>query len=130
MKRFSQFLTESTDSPAINVEHIYGQFRQSGIHAGNRLCETPLVATRGFAALNTAAHRIESILKEHGLILHELHTVDRPKPEYIMMEYNLTHITDERRIIGTLNVKGKVSPIDKGTVQFFAEITLPHMNLI
>lgn len=127
MKRFSQFLTESTEQTAFNIDHIYGQFRQAGIHAGNRLCESPLVATRGFAALNTAAHRLESILKEHGIILHELYNVDRPKPEFIMMEYALSHITDERKIIGTLNVKGKVSPIDKGTVQFFAEIALSEV---
>ena len=130
MKRFSSFLTESAESPSIDVNNIYGEFRQAGIHAGNRLCEQPLVATRGFAALNTAAHRIETILRNHGVILHELHSVERPKAEYIMMEYSLSHITDERKIIGTLNVKGKISPVDKGTVQFVAEVVLSESSIL
>lgn len=130
MKRFSQFLVENAHSSKINVEQIYGELRQAGIHAGNRLSESPLVATRGFAALNTAAHRIESILREHGILLHQLNNVDRPSPDHILMEYALCEVMDERKIIGTLRVRGNVSPIDKGTVQFHAEMTLPDTRIL
>lgn len=130
MKRFSSFLTESRDDSPINIEHIYGELRQAGIHAGNRLCEEPLVATRGFAALNTAAHRVEAILKDHGILLHEITEVERPRAQYIMMEYTLSSVLDERRIIGSLRIKGKINPIDKGTIQFHAELNIPQGNII
>lgn len=125
MKTFRQYLSESSSAPTLNLEKIYGEFRQAGIHAGNRLSESPLVATRGMAALSTAAHRMESILREHGLLLHQLEEVSRPDPGHIIMEYTLTEVQDERKMMGKLRVNAKLSPVDKGTVQFYAEISTP-----
>lgn len=131
MKKFAEFITESTQPAGrkLNLEQIYGELRRVGIHAGNRLSESPLTASRGLMALSTAIARVSQVLQNHGLVVQRPLAVDRPSPEFVNSRYAISDVSDDQLTIGTLSLTGELNPENKGTLQFHANLDVPHKYL-
>lgn len=132
MKSFQQYLTETTDTPLyphVEISNLLGALRLAGIHAGDRDALDPYLASRGMMALHGASKKIQTVLGNYGLLMHTPTRVTRPAQQMIEMSYKLYHQTDETRCIGELRVVGELSPIDKNTMSFRAQLAFPSKDV-
>lgn len=107
---------------------MYGELRLEGIHAGNRLSDSPFTATKGFMAIATATQRAMGVLKRHGIVIQRPLTVERPSPAYLTATFAVANSTDAQLTVGQLELRGDFDP-DTGAVQFRATLSLPHEYL-
>jgi len=122
MKRFLRYLTEQQQPSENKLSHLLGELRLAGIHAGDRDSRSPYIATRSMMALSGAAQRIQGVLLPYGLYIGEPHVVVREQADHVRMQFHVYGTNDETRRIGNLDVLGEVNPIDKGTMQFRADL--------
>lgn len=122
MKKFLHYLTEQQRPHETKLPRLLGELRLAGIHAGDRDSRSPFVATRSMMALSGAAQRIQGVLLPYGLFIGEPHVVVREEADHVRMKFHVYSTDDDTRRIGNLDVLGEVNPIDKGTMQFRADL--------